>query len=143
MKTVDVSALPASQDQGADIIRIESVGGHCRRPGMVSIEDVVAEMRGRGYGQELDRAAGELAQAFVGPGGEDTLRSLRLKNTGMSQSKLAQACDTQQYLISKYENGEVKPDVDTIKKLCAALRVDFNAFFAALAETERSVHDGR
>lgn len=61
------------------------------------------------------------------------LTILRLRS-GLSQRQLAAQIETQQANISRLENGyEPNPNLATIIKLAAALKVDANTIVAALA----------
>lgn len=45
------------------------------------------------------------------------LKELR-KLKGVSQEKLAEALNTSRSNISKYENGQLEPNIETLRKLC-------------------------
>jgi transcriptional regulator with XRE-family HTH domain len=59
----------------------------------------------------------------------ETLRALREK-AGLSQRALADVAGTSQKAISLWEEGKREPALSNIKKLCTALGVTCEAFFA-------------
>lgn len=50
------------------------------------------------------------------------LKELR-KLKGVSQEKLAEALNTSRSNISKYENGQLEPNIETLRKLCTFYEV--------------------
>lgn len=56
------------------------------------------------------------------------LREIR-EEKGLSQEKLAQACDLSRNTIFLIENGEVNPTANTILRIAEALGVDVTEIF--------------
>lgn len=52
----------------------------------------------------------------------DTLKQARL-NAGLTQKQLGEKCGMADSAIRKYESGKIKPKIETLKKIAAALNV--------------------
>lgn len=52
---------------------------------------------------------------------------------GLNQSELAKMVGIQQYQVSKYESGRIKPDYQTMSKMIDVLKIDANTLFEALS----------
>ncbi len=65
----------------------------------------------------------------------DTVRTLRLRK-GWSQSRLAEALSTSQPHIVRIERGTENLAIETCRKLCMALEIDFNTLDQALKRQE-------
>lgn len=69
----------------------------------------------------------------------DTLKQARL-NAGLTQKQLGEKCGMADSAIRKYESGKIKPKIETLKKIAAALNVsvidlaDFDTATEILAE---------
>ena len=52
----------------------------------------------------------------------DTLKQARI-NAGLTQKQLGEKCGMADSAIRKYESGKIKPKIETLKKIAAALNV--------------------
>lgn len=51
------------------------------------------------------------------------------KNGGLTQEELAEKLFVTRQAVSRWENGETSPTIETLKKICELFKVDANAFF--------------
>ena len=65
----------------------------------------------------------------------DKIKNLRIKG-GVSQKDLAAALNTSRSNISKYENGQLEPNIEMLKKLCAFYGVSAD-YLLGLAEESK------
>jgi DNA-binding transcriptional regulator YiaG len=81
-------------------------------------------------------AKGALADNMRSSKGGDTLKSLRL-SAGLSQTQFAEAIATSQSHVSRLEARIEKPNEDTMRRMAAVLKIDFNTLLNALARADR------
>lgn len=62
---------------------------------------------------------------------------LRKLHDDLSQAEVAEKAGISKNQLAKYESGEVAPDLESIKKILAALDMDMFAFFYTLAVVEQ------
>jgi len=86
----------------------------------------------------MEEARSWVADEFYSEDG-DTVRTLRLRK-GWSQSRLAEALSTSQPHIARIEKGTENLTIETCRKLCQALEIDFNTLDLALGQQERITH---
>lgn len=65
------------------------------------------------------------------------LKEIRL-NRGMTQEELAKVCGLEQSRISRYEAGDREPDLETLRKLAAALDCTLDELIGRGEEKMRS-----
>jgi DNA-binding XRE family transcriptional regulator len=114
-----------------NVVIIECGGrGYQDHPKTTPLFDFIQELYDAGYKEVIQEGRKELG-SLLEDGKHPSLKSLRLKQ-GLSQGEMAKLAGVQQYQISRYESGRDRPNGETMKNLCAVLKVDPNTLFEAL-----------
>jgi ribosome-binding protein aMBF1 (putative translation factor) len=101
--------------------------------GAVAIDDLDRRITGPEIDAALRRARRDLGERIAQRDGRPTLKSLRLA-AGLTQQRLADRIGTHQARIARLEARPLteKPGFDVMKRLAAALGVDWNTLAVAL-----------
>lgn len=103
-------------------------------PGAISLDDYIDQLSTRGFSEILAEGRKDISHSYR-LNGKHTFKSLRM-SAGLTQSSLAGRIGIQQYMISKYENGQLEPGLKNLSSLARALSVTADELIEALQNHE-------
>jgi DNA-binding XRE family transcriptional regulator len=100
------------------------------------IDDFINELLAQDKIHEGDlHAARKVVADVMYEGQQDSLKTLRLR-AGLSQAQLAEIIGMKQPNICEFEVGKRKPNIDTLKKLAAALSSTTDVVLKSINQSE-------